>query len=309
MLSAEGLQRIHTCSQPASSLRPAQNQTNRAQGSDLFFLLCFFFNERVSDGKERSGSLASKPIPQRAPGIIVRRPLLAPLCSALIHQGEGLMFRLLAQGQALPHGTSGLLSKVILVPRERETGWLARPWPRANRPLWGCASSLVISSPDPARPWSPGPSVRSSVSILCHLAPSSSLPPYSQGPFLFTLPNPTPPQALDTFLFVIVPWPSLPSPPLLFFGPPWPPPLHASVRAFGSDSGSGSGSVQDPGIPESCRSLWRSCCRLWNRCSCPGPGTGSSVGYRGARLLLQQETEGHSGNNYSGSAGGASDTI
>lgn len=133
--------------------------------------------------------------------------------------------------------------------------------------------------------------------LLGHPCPSS-VTSLQAPPFLLThrVPSfshsPTPPQALDTFLFVIVPWPSLPSPPLLFFGLPWPQPLHASVRAFDSDSGSGFGSVQDPGIPESCRSLWRSCCRLWNRSSCPGPGTGSLVGYRGARLLLQQETEG-----------------
>ena len=195
MLSAEGFQRIHTRSQPPSSLRPAQNQTNRAQGSDLFFLLCFFFYERVSDGQERSGSLASKPIPQGVPGIIVRRrrPLLAPLCSALIHQGVGLTFRFLAQGQALPHGTSGLLSKVILIPRERQReAGLQGPGPGPTGPFG-----------DMPLPWSAPLLIlllyAVQAPLLGHLCPSfvtsalgSSLPPYSQGPFLLTLPQPTP---------------------------------------------------------------------------------------------------------------------
>lgn len=60
-------------------------------------------------------------------------------------------------------------------------------------------------------------------------------------------------------------------------------PLRVSVLVFGS--GSGSGSVQGPGSLGSCWSLWRSCCQLWNRCWCPGPGTGSWVGCKGARPL------------------------
>ena len=106
-------------------------------------------------------------------------PFRAPLCSALIHQGEGLTCRFLAQGQALPRGTSGLSSKVILAPREREKLTCKAVANRPNGPQWGCASSLVSSSPDPAPLWRPGPAVRSSVSILCHLCsgllPSSLL--------------------------------------------------------------------------------------------------------------------------------------
>lgn len=60
-------------------------------------------------------------------------------------------------------------------------------------------------------------------------------------------------------------------------------PLHVFVPAFGSGSGSGSG--QGPGSLESCSSLWKSYCLLWNRCWWPGPGTGSPAGCRGARLL------------------------
>lgn len=60
-------------------------------------------------------------------------------------------------------------------------------------------------------------------------------------------------------------------------------PLCVSVLAFGS--GSGSGSVQGPGSPESYWSLWKSCCQRWNRCWRPGPGTGSLVGCKGPRPL------------------------
>lgn len=122
-----------------------------------------------------------------------RRPLLAPLCSALIHQGEGLTFRFLAQGQALPHGTSSLLSKVILVPgeRQREAG-LQGPGPGPTGPFGDVplpsSAPLLILLPYGAQ-----------APLLGHLCPSfvtsalgSSLPPYSQGPFLLTLPQPTP---------------------------------------------------------------------------------------------------------------------
>lgn len=61
--------------------------------------------------------------------------------------------------------------------------------------------------------------------------------------------------------------------------------LGVSVLAFGSGSGSGYDSVQDPGSPESCWSLWKSCCQQWNRCWCPGPETGSLVGCKEARPL------------------------
>lgn len=53
VLSTEEVQRIHTHSQPPSSLRAAQNPTNRAQGSDSFFLLCFFMKGLRWQGKIR----------------------------------------------------------------------------------------------------------------------------------------------------------------------------------------------------------------------------------------------------------------
>ena len=112
-----------------------------------------------------------------------------------------------------------------------------------------------------------------------------SLPPHPLGPLLFDTCSESP-SLLSCFQS------SLGSPLLVFSSPivclPQPPPLRVSVLVFGS----GSGSFQGPGSLESCWSLWRSCCQLWNRCWCPGPGTGSWVGCKGARPLLQHKREG-----------------
>lgn len=160
-----------------------------------------FFYERVSDGKERSGSLASKPIPQGAPGIMARRRRPPPRSCLLSPHSPGGGAHVDSWPRDKPFPVELLAyrqrSSWFL---ERERGWLARLWPRANRPQRGCASSLVSSSPDPAPLWSPGPSVRSSVSILCHLCsrllPSSLL----TGSLPFDTPPPHPKPLIPSYL-------------------------------------------------------------------------------------------------------------
>lgn len=102
--------------------------------------------------------------------------------------------------------------------RGRERGWFARRWsgqtgPSGDAPhFWSASLPIQLSY----RAWP-----LCYVMCLHPLSPvlqESSLPPYSRGPFLSTLP----PEDLSAFLVLITPWPMLPSPPLSFFPIPSP---------------------------------------------------------------------------------------
>lgn len=161
--------------------------------------------------------------------------------------------------------------------RERKRERLVcKAWPRANRPR----ERMCLPSHQPLT-WS-GPPVLYLVFTPCHL--------FSRCPPTPSLTGPQFPQSHSPSSPVQMP---LGSPSRALYSPfcgPQPPPLCVFVLAFGS--GFGSGSVQGPGSPESYWSLWKSCCQQWNRCWCPGTGTGSSVGCKGSRPLLQQKREG-----------------